>query len=86
MGGDKKREMLITTKLIDREVDKQTVKQAEIIRDREKKRERDGNYYTTYRQKKNINKQKDKQRVTSLQKNCRIEEKKWIMKTHNRQV
>ena len=31
--------MLSTTKLIDREMDKQTVKQAKIFRDREKKRE-----------------------------------------------
>ena len=35
----REREMLITTKLIDREMDKQTVKQAKIFRDREKKRE-----------------------------------------------
>ena len=33
-GGDKKREMLITTKLIDREMDKQKVNQA--VRERER--------------------------------------------------
>ena len=52
MVGDKKREILITTKLIYREMDKQTVKQAERerekererVKEREKERERDVNY------------------------------------------
>ena len=70
-------------------MDKQTVKQTEKIRDRERKkerereRERDVNCLTRgidRHTNKQTNKQKEKWKAASLQINCRIEDKKLIIK------